>query len=196
MIIIFETYASLKNERPNGPRKFLLSSLRVFALKKIPRKRARKTTKAKETTTTKRSAMLMTRAKRMKRKKLLTRKKTKRKRWSLHSMTTEFRRNVPKKWSLRCSKTGWNKNQTGITVMLTTISLSSIPGLPLAILEKGGARHIYPRDLRKEAMKIPGCLSMGSTVQITEAQGLKWRIWQTKVVKLTSQRKSTRKPQV
>ena len=38
---------------------------------------------------------------------------------------------------------------------------------------KGGARHIYPRDLRKEAMKIPGCLSMGSTVQITEAQGLK-----------------------
>ena len=33
-------------------------------------------------------------------------------------MTTEFRRNVPKKWSLRCSKTGWNKNQTDITVML------------------------------------------------------------------------------
>ena len=71
----------MKNERRNGPRKFLLSSLRVFALKKIPRKRARKTTKAKaETTTTKRSAMLMTRAKRMNRKKLLTRKKTKRKR--------------------------------------------------------------------------------------------------------------------
>ena len=69
----------MKNERRNGPRKFLLSSLRVFALKKIPRKRARKTTKAKETTT-KRSAMLMTRAKRMNRKKLLTRKKTKRKR--------------------------------------------------------------------------------------------------------------------
>ena len=70
----------MKNERRNGPRKFLLSSLRVFALKKIPRKRARKTTKAKEMTTTKRSPMLMTRAKRMNRKKLLTRKKTKRKR--------------------------------------------------------------------------------------------------------------------
>ena len=70
----------MKNERRNGPRKFLLSSLRVFALKKILRKRARKTTKAKETTTTKRSAMLMTRANRMNRKKLLTRKKTKRKR--------------------------------------------------------------------------------------------------------------------
>ena len=64
----------------------------------------------------------------------------------------------------------------GITVVLTTISLSSIPELPLAILEKGGARHIYPRDLRRETMKIPGCLSMGSTVLITKAQGLKWRI--------------------
>ena len=29
--------------------------------------------------------------------------------------------NVPKKWSLRCSKTEWNKNQPGFTVMLTAI---------------------------------------------------------------------------
>ena len=70
------------------------------------------------------SAMLMTRTKRIIRKKLLTRKKTKRKR--CNSMTTEFRRNVPKKWSLRCSKTEWNKNQPGFTVEIWTSTWSYV----------------------------------------------------------------------
>ena len=79
------------------------------------------------------SAMLMTRTKRIIRKKLLTRQKTKRKRWRLHSMTTEFRKKCAEKMVTEMFKDWMEQKPTWLYR-----DAYGNPG-------KDGARHIYPR---------------------------------------------------